>query len=93
MLEMASLGAKVLQSRSVEFAKKYGVPVHVRSTFKTDPGTLVTKEDRHMEAVVVTGIAHDRGQAKVTIRGGPGPARHRRARSSAPSATTGSSWT
>jgi aspartate kinase len=71
MLEMASLGARVLQSRSVEFAKKYGVPVHVRSTFKADPGTLVTKEDRHMEAVVVTGIAHDRGQAKVTIRGVP----------------------
>jgi aspartate kinase len=71
MLEMASLGTKVLQSRSVEFAKKYGVPVHVRSTFKADPGTLVTKEDRHMEAVVVTGIAHDRGQAKVTIRGVP----------------------
>jgi aspartate kinase len=71
MLEMASLGAKVLQSRSVEFAKKYDVPVHVRSTFKSEPGTLVTKEDRHMEAVVVTGIAHDRGQAKVTIRGVP----------------------
>jgi len=71
MLEMASLGAKVLQSRSVEFAKKYGVPVHVRSTFKTDPGTLVTMEDPNMEAVVVTGIAHDRGQAKVTIRGVP----------------------
>src|SRR5213594_3757308 len=71
MLEMASLGAKVLQSRSVEFAKKYGVPVHVRSTFKADPGTLVTKEDRNMEAVVVTGVAHDRGQAKVTIRGVP----------------------
>src|SRR5215510_314290 len=43
MLEMASLGAKVLQSRSVEFAKKYGVPVHVRSTFKPDPGTIVTR--------------------------------------------------
>ena len=71
MLEMASLGAKVLQSRSVEFAKKYGVPVHVRSTFKRKPGTLVTKEDPNMEAVVVTGIAHDRGQAKVTIRGVP----------------------
>jgi aspartate kinase len=71
MLEMASLGAKVLQSRSVEFAKKYAVPVHVRSTFKTDPGTLVTREDRNMESVVVTGIAHDRGQAKVTIRGVP----------------------
>jgi aspartate kinase len=71
MLEMASLGAKVLQSRSVEFAKKYGVPVHVRSTFKADPGTLVTREDSRMEAVVVTGVAHDRGQAKVTIRGVP----------------------
>ena len=67
MLEMASLGAKVLQSRSVEFAKKYGVPVHVRSTFKADPGTLVTREDRHMEAVLVTGVTHDRGQAKVSI--------------------------
>jgi aspartate kinase len=71
MLEMASLGAKVLQARSVEFAKKYGVPLHVRSTFKADPGTLVTREDPRMEAVVVTGIAHDRGQAKVTIRGVP----------------------
>src|SRR6266545_3788519 len=49
MLEMASLGAKVLQSRSVEFAKKYGVSVHVRSTFKPDPGTLVTREDHSME--------------------------------------------
>jgi aspartate kinase len=67
MLEMASLGAKVLQSRSVEFAKKYGVPVHVRSTFKPDPGTLVTREDHSMEDVVVTGITHDRGQAKVSI--------------------------
>ena len=71
MLEMASLGTKVLQSRSVEFAKKYGVPVHVRSTFKTDPGTVVTREDPNMEAVVVTGIAHARDQAKVTIRGVP----------------------
>jgi len=67
MLEMASLGAKVLQSRSVEFAKKYGVPVHVRSTFKSDPGTLVTMEDPHMESVLVTGVTHDRGQAKVSI--------------------------
>jgi aspartate kinase len=71
MLEMASLGAKVLQSRSVEFAKKYGVPVHVRSTFKGDPGTVVTREDPNMEAVVVTGVAHTRDQAKVTIRGVP----------------------
>jgi aspartate kinase len=67
MLEMASLGAKVLQARAVEFAKKYGVPVHVRSTFKPDPGTLVTREDANMEAVVVTGVTHDRGQAKVSI--------------------------
>ncbi|MBI4590459.1 MAG: aspartate kinase [Candidatus Rokubacteria bacterium] len=67
MLEMASLGAKVLQSRSVEFAKKYGVPVHVRSTFKPDPGTLVTREDRGMEEAMVTGLTHDRGQAKVSI--------------------------
>ncbi|HEV8311387.1 MAG TPA: aspartate kinase [Methylomirabilota bacterium] len=67
MLEMASLGARVLQSRSVEFAKKYGVPVHVRSTFKADLGTLVTKEDPRMEAVIVTGVTHDRTQAKVSI--------------------------
>src|SRR5256712_10610347 len=67
MLEMASLGAKVLQARSVEFAKKYGVPVHVRSTFKPDPGTLVTREERGMEEVVVTGVTHDRSQAKVSI--------------------------
>jgi aspartate kinase len=67
MLEMASLGAKVLQSRSVEFAKRYGVPVHVRSTFKTDPGTLVTMEDPNMESVLVTSVTHDRGQAKVSI--------------------------
>ncbi len=67
MLEMAALGAKVLQARSVEFAKKFAVPVHVRSTFKPDPGTLVTREDHSMEDVVVTGITHDRGQAKLSI--------------------------
>ena len=67
MLEMAALGAKVPQARSVEFAKKFGVPVHVRSTFKPDPGTLVTREDHSMEDVVVTGITHDRGQAKLSI--------------------------
>jgi len=58
----------VLQSRSVEFAKKHGVAVHVRSSVRSDGGTLVTREDPNMEAVVVTGIAHDRSQAKVTIR-------------------------
>jgi len=64
---MACLGAKVLQARSVEFAKKHGVPVHVRSTFKPDPGTLVTREDDSMEDVVVTGITHDRSQAKLSV--------------------------
>ena len=67
MLEMASLGAKVLQARSVEFAKKHGVTVHVRSTFKPDPGTIVTREERAMEDVVVTGITHDRSQAKISL--------------------------
>ena len=67
MLEMASLGAKVLQARSVEFAKKYGVTVHVRSTFKPDSGTLVTKEEETMEEAVVTGITHDRSQSKISL--------------------------
>jgi aspartate kinase len=67
MLEMASLGAKVLQARSVEFAKKHGVTVHVRSTFKPDSGTIVTREERGMEDVIVTGITHDRSQAKISL--------------------------
>src|SRR5881397_240241 len=67
MLELASLGAKVLQTRSVEFAKKYDVTVHVRSTFRPDPGTLVTKEEAGMEQAVVTGVTHDRSQAKISI--------------------------
>jgi aspartate kinase len=67
MLELASLGAKVLQTRSVEFAKKYGVTVHVRSTFRPDPGTLVAKEETGMEQAVVTGVTHDRSQAKISI--------------------------
>jgi aspartate kinase len=67
MLEMASLGAKVLQSRSVEFAKKWGVAVHVRSSFKRDAGTIVTREESGMEEVVVTGVTHDRNQAKISI--------------------------
>ncbi|XPV77975.1 MAG: aspartate kinase [Desulfovibrio sp.] len=67
MLEMASMGAKVLQIRSVEFAKKYNVAVHVRSTFCDDTGTLVTQEDESMEAVLVSGIAYDKDQARVTL--------------------------
>jgi aspartate kinase len=71
MLELASLGAKVLQTRSVEFAMKYGVPVVVRSSFNDNPGTLVTKEDKDMEEVVVSGIAYDKNQAKITVVGVP----------------------
>ena len=67
MLELASLGAKVLQTRSVEFAKKYEVPVVVRSSFNKNPGTLVVKEDKEMEKVVVSGVAFDKNQAKVTV--------------------------
>jgi len=66
MLELASLGAKVLQTRSVEFAKKYGVPLIVRSSFNNNPGTLVVKEDKDMEKVVVSGVAYDKNQAKIT---------------------------
>lgn len=71
MLELASMGAKVLHIRSVEFAKKYKVPVRVRSTFTDTPGTLVTQEDSTMEAVLVSGIAYDKDQARVTLRGVP----------------------
>ncbi len=67
MLELASLGAKVLQTRSVEFAMKYNVPVVVRSSFNDNPGTLVVQEDKDMENVVVSGVAYDKNQAKITI--------------------------
>lgn len=67
MLEMASLGAKVLHSRSVEFAKKFDVPLLVKSTFKEGSGTLVTREDESMEKVVVSGVTCDKHQAKLTI--------------------------
>lgn len=71
MLELASLGAKVLQTRSVEFAMKYEVPVVVRSSFNDNPGTLVTKEDKDMEKVVVSGVAYDKNQDKITIMSVP----------------------
>lgn len=67
MLEMAMTGAKVLQPRSVEMAKKYNVPVYVKSTFSDEGGTLVTKEDREMEREVLSGITYDRDQAKITV--------------------------
>ena len=71
MLELASVGAKVLQIRSVEFAMKYQVPLWVKSTFKDDPGTLVCEEDQAMEAVVVSGIALTRDEARFVVRDVP----------------------
>lgn len=68
MLEMASLGAKVLQIRSVEFAAKYGVNLVVRSSFNDQSGTLVCKEDKNMEAFVVSGITLEMDEAKVSLR-------------------------
>ena len=67
MLEMASLGAKVLQSRAVEYAKNYSVPVHVRSSFNASQGTLVVREDAEMEKVAVSGIAYSKNEAKITV--------------------------
>jgi len=67
MLEMAMTGAKVLQPRSVEMAKKYNVPVYVKSTFSDKGGTLVTKEDKDMEKEIISGITYDRDQAKITV--------------------------
>ncbi|MET0386256.1 MAG: aspartate kinase [Polyangiales bacterium] len=68
MLELASLGAKVLQLRSVEIAMKYGIPIHLRSSFKDVPGTIVGADDDSFESVVVTGIASDKNEVKVTMR-------------------------
>jgi aspartate kinase len=67
MLELASLGAKVLQIRSVEIAMKYGVPVHVRSSFSHDSGTWVTGEDSSLEDVVVAGVAYDKNESRVAL--------------------------
>lgn len=71
MLELASLGAKVLQIRSVELAMKYRVPIHVRSSFKEDEGTMVTGEDEALESVVVAGVTSDKNAAKITVRAVP----------------------
>lgn len=67
MLEMASLGAKVLQLRSVEFAMRYNVPLVVRSSFSNADGTLVTREDKKMETVSVSAVTYDKNQAKITV--------------------------
>ena len=71
MLEMASLGAKVLQIRSVEFARNYNVPLRVLSSFKDGGGTLITAEDSTMEQAVISGIAFNRDEAKLTVLGVP----------------------
>lgn len=71
MLEMASSGSKVMQSRSVEFAKKFGVIFEVRSSFNNNPGTLVKEETMSMENVVIRGVSIEKNQAKVTIAGVP----------------------
>ncbi|WP_430335419.1 aspartate kinase [Rhodococcus sp. ACT016] len=73
MLEMAACGAKVLMLRCVEYARRYNVPVHVRSSYTTKPGTIVSgsMEDIPVEEALITGVAHDRGEAKVTVVGLP----------------------
>jgi aspartate kinase len=71
MLEMASLGSKVLQIRSVEFAGKYNVPLRVLSTFTEGPGTLITFEDENMEDALISGIAFSRDEAQLTVTGVP----------------------
>ena len=71
MLELASLGAKVMQSRSVEFAKKFGVVFEVRSSLNDNPGTIVKEETKSMEDVVIRGVSLDKNQAKITLVGVP----------------------
>ncbi|MEV4311219.1 aspartate kinase [Actinocrispum sp. NPDC049592] len=73
MLEMAASGAKVLMLRCVEYARRYGVPVRVRSSFNQKPGTVVTGsiEELSVEQAMITGVAHDRSEAKVTVTGVP----------------------
>lgn len=68
MLEMASLGAKVLQIRAVEFAMKYNVPLVVRSSFNMKEGTLITKEEEIMEKVIISGVTYNKNEAKISIR-------------------------
>ncbi|MFH1441143.1 MAG: aspartate kinase [Candidatus Omnitrophota bacterium] len=67
MLEMASLGAQVMQARSIEVAKKFNVPIHVRSSFSNNPGTMIIKEVKRMEEVLVSGITLNKNEAKITI--------------------------
>jgi len=69
MLEMASLGAKVLEIRSVAFAKQFGVKIHVRSTFTDQEGTMVVSEEQITEKLVVSGVAYNKNEARITIKG------------------------
>jgi aspartate kinase len=69
MIELASLGAKVLQIRSVRFAMRYGIPLHVRSSFRSDDGTWVVKEEEVMEGLFVSGVTYNRDEAKIRVRG------------------------
>jgi aspartate kinase len=73
MLELAACGAKILHLRSVEYGRRYGVPIHVRSSFSTRTGTLVagSMEDLPVEQAIISGVAHDRSEAKVTVVGVP----------------------
>ncbi|MDQ7001846.1 MAG: aspartate kinase, partial [Ghiorsea sp.] len=71
MLEFASLGAKVLQTRSVELGMRYNMPIHLRSSFDLVQGTMVTREDSNMERAEISGVAYNRDEAKVTIKGIP----------------------
>src|SRR5437588_4346432 len=73
MLELAASGAKVLMLRCVEYARRYGIPVHVRSSYSQLPGTLVTGsvEDLSVEQAIITGVAHDRSEGKITVYGVP----------------------
>ncbi len=71
MLEMAGSGARVLQLRSVEFARNHGVVLHVRSSFNDNPGTIVKEADPTMEAAIISGVTHDTSEAKITIRDVP----------------------
>src|SRR5437588_7137162 len=73
MLELAASGAKVLMLRCVEYARRYGIPVHVRSSYSQLPGTIVTgsMEDLSVEQAIITGVAHDRSEGKITVYGVP----------------------
>jgi aspartate kinase len=76
MLEMAACGAKILQLRCVEYARRYGMPIHVRSSFSNRAGTTITEaqqgaEDPAVEQAIISGVAHDRSEAKITVAGVP----------------------